>query len=192
MAEAPFAPSFQHFQKDIERCLSSRGQVEKNEFGQTVYRGYPAGLEEMFRAYLAEGALAPLVAELRKWNWEWHYDAHLLELTSRLQEKRDWPLLKELWGAVVAKRRTNYNKTRKAQKLVPDKIPVELVTKTQDLLLESLYRFQRYASELGYEGDVREYVEMIARVEERRKAVSAPCQGGDSTASTRDASVMLD
>jgi hypothetical protein len=111
-----------------------------------------------------------LVAEFRKWNWEWNYDEHLLELTSRLQEKGDWPLLKELWVAVVAKRRTNYNKTRKAQKSLPNKIPDELVTKTQDLLLESLCRLQRYASELGYEADVREYLEMIARVEKRRKA----------------------
>ena len=109
-----FAPSFQDFQKDIERCLQSKGQVEKNELGR--------------------------------------------------------PLLKELWVAVVAKRRTNYNKTRKAQKSLPNRIPDELVTKTQDLLLESLYRLQRYASELGYEADVREYLEMIARVEKRRKA----------------------
>ena len=85
----------------------------------------------MFRTYIDEGAFAPLVAEFRKWKWEWDYDEHLLELTSRLQEKRDWPLLKELWVAVVAKRRTNYNKTSKAQKSLPNKIPAELVTKTQ-------------------------------------------------------------
>ena len=114
-----FAPTFQHFQNDIERCLKSKGQVEKNEFGQTVYRGYPAALAGMFRAYVDEGAFGPLVAEIRKWNWEWGYGEHLLELTSRLQEKRDWPLLKELWVAVVAKRRTNYDKTRKAQKSLP-------------------------------------------------------------------------
>ena len=165
-----FAPSFQHFQKDIERSLKINGQVEKNELGQTVYRGYPAALAKMFRTYIDEGAFAPLVAEFRKWNWEWNYDEHLLELTARLQEKRDWPLLKELWVAVVAKRRTNYNKTRKAQKSLPDKIPDELVTKTQGLLLESLNRLQRYASELGYEAEVREYLAMIARVENRRKA----------------------
>jgi hypothetical protein len=165
-----FAPSFQHFQRDIERCLTSKGQVEKNERGQVVYRGYQAELTRMFRTYIDGEAFVPLVAEFRKWNWEWSYDEHLLELTSRLQEKRDWPLLKELWVAVVAKRRTNYNKTRKAQKSLPNTIPEELVTKTQALLLESLYRLQRYASELGYEAEVREYVEMIARVENRRKA----------------------
>ena len=165
-----FAPSFQHFQKDIESCLKSKGQVEKNERGQMVYRGYQGELTRMFRTYVNEGALAPLVAEFRKWNWEWGYDEHLLELTSRLQEKRDWPLLKELWVAVVAKRRTNYNKTSKAQKSLPDTIPGELVTRTQELLLESLHRLRRYASELGYEAEVREYVEMIARVEKRRKA----------------------
>jgi len=165
-----FAPSFQDFQKDIERLLKSKGQVERNELGQTVIRGYPAGLAEMFRLYIDEGALAALVADLRKWNWEWSYSEYLLELTSGLQEKRDWPLLKTLWAAVVAKRRTNYNKTRKAQKSVPDKIPDELVTKTQGLLLESLHRLQGYASELGHAGDVEEYVEMTARVEQCRQA----------------------
>ena len=165
-----FAPSFQHFQRDIERCLESQGRVEKNEFGQTVYRGYPAAVALMFRTYMGEEAFAPLVAEFRKWNWEWNYDDHLLELTSALQRRRDWPLLKDLWAAVVAKRRTNYNKTKKAQKAVPDKIPEELVTKTRDLLLDSLYRLQRHASELGHEADVGAYVEMIARVEKRLKA----------------------
>jgi len=85
-------------------------------------------------------------------------------------EKRDWPLLNTLWAAVVAKRRTNYNKTRKAQKAVPDKIPDELVTKTQGLLLESLHRLQGYASELGQAADVTGYLEMAARVERRRQA----------------------
>jgi hypothetical protein len=170
MTTKPFAPSFQDLQKDIERLLKSNGQVEKNEHGQTVFRGYPAALAGMFRLYLDEGALAPLVGELRKWNWEWSYSEYLLELTSRLQEKRDWPLLKTLWAAVVAKRRTNYNKTRKAQKSVPDKIPDELVTKTQGLLLESLHRLQGYASELGHSADVEEYLEMTARVEQRRQA----------------------
>jgi hypothetical protein len=87
-----------------------------------------------------------LVAELRKWNWEWSYGDYLLELTSGLQRAGDWPLLKELWEAVVAKRRTNYNKTRTAQKSLPEKIPEELVMKTRDLLLESLHRLQGYAS----------------------------------------------
>ena len=165
-----FTPSFQDLQKDIERLLKSKGQVERNERGQTVFRGYPAGLAEMFRLYMDQEALGPLVAELRKWNWEWSYSEYLLELTSRLQEKRDWPLLKTLWAAVVAKRRTNYNKTRKAQKAVPDKIPDELVTKTQGLLLESLHRLQGYASELGQVADVTGYLEMAARVERRRQA----------------------
>ena len=165
-----FTPSFQHFHKDVERYLESEGKCEKNEHGQLVYRGYPAALEQMFRAYLDKEALAPLVAELRKWNWEWNYDDHLLTLTSSLQQARDWPLLKELWAAVVAKRRTNYNKTKKAQKAVPEKIPEELVTKTQGLLLESLRRLQQYAAELGHESDVDAYVQMTARVEKRINA----------------------
>ena len=91
-------------------------------------------------------------------------------MTARLQEKRDWPLLKTLWLAVVAKRRTNYNKTRKARKSLPDKIPDELVTKTQVLLLESLRRLQEYASELGQAADVTEYAEMTGRAEQCRQA----------------------
>ena len=165
-----FTPSFQHFQRDVERCLKSEGKCEKNEHGQTVYRGYPAALARMFRTYIEKEAFAPLVAEFRNWNWEWDYDDHLWELTSGLQQARDWPLLKELWAAVIAKRRTNYNKTRKAHKSLPDKIPEELVIKTRDLLLDSLYRLQRYASELGHESDVEAHLEMIVKVEKRMKA----------------------
>jgi hypothetical protein len=91
-------------------------------------------------------------------------------LTSGLQQAGDWPLLKELWEAVVAKRRTNYNKTKKAQKSVPEKIPEALVTKTRDLLLDSLHRLQGYASECGHTSDVGAYLEMIVRVEKRMKA----------------------
>jgi hypothetical protein len=165
-----FAPSFRHFQKDIERRLMSEGQCEKNEHGQTVYRGYPAALSRMFREYIENQAFAPLVAELRKWNWEWSYSDYLLELTECLREGRHWPLLNELWAAVIAKRRTNYNKTKKAQRAVPDRIPEDLVTKTRELLLESLHRLHGYASELEQESDVREYVEMISRVEKRIRA----------------------
>jgi hypothetical protein len=40
----------------------------------------------------------------------------------------------------------------------------------RDLLLDSLYRLQRRASELGHESDFGAYVEMIVRVEKRMKA----------------------
>ena len=165
-----FAPSFRHFHNDVESYLKSEGKCEKNEHGQTVYRGYQAAVDLMFRAYMEKEAFAPLVAEFRKWNWEWNYDDYLMELTSGLLQTRDWPLLKELWAAVIAKRRTNYNKTKKAQKSLPEKIPEELVTKTRNLLLDSLYRLQWHASELGHESDVAPYVEMIVRVEKRIKA----------------------
>jgi hypothetical protein len=165
-----FTPSLQHFHKDVERYLKSEGKCEKNERGQTVFRGYPAAVAQMFRTYLEREAFGPLVAELRTWNWEWSYGDYLLELTSGLQRAGDWPLLKELWEAVVAKRRTNYNKTRTAQKAIPEQISEELVTKTRDLLLESLDQLQRYASELGHESDVGAYLEMSARVEKRMKA----------------------
>ena len=46
-----------------------------------------------------------------------------LELTSALQQKRNWPLLKELWAAVVAKRRTNYNKTSESSEGRPRQDP---------------------------------------------------------------------
>jgi hypothetical protein len=165
-----FTPSFEHFHKDVERYLKAEGKRETNEHGQTVYRGYQAAVALMFRTYIEKQAFAPLVTEFRTWNWEWNYDDYLFELTSGLQQTRDWPLLKELWTAVVAKRRTNYNKTKKAQKSLPEKIPEELVTRTRDLLLDSLYRLQRHASEQRHESDVGAYVEMIARVEKRMKA----------------------
>jgi hypothetical protein len=165
-----FTPSFEHFHKDVEDCLKSEGKCEKNEHGQMVFRGYQAAFDQMYRAYMEKEAFAPLVAVFRNWNWEWDYDAHLVELTSSLQRAGDWPLLKELWTGVVAKRRTNYNKTRKARKSVPEEIPEELVLKTRELLLDSLYRLQRYAAELGHESDVGAYLEMIARVEKRLTA----------------------
>jgi hypothetical protein len=124
-----FTPSFQHFQNDVEGYLKSEGKCEKNEHRQTVYRGYPAALAQMFRTYVEKEAFTPLAAELRKWNWEWGYNDYLLELSSGLQ----------------------HNKTR-------------------NLLLESLYRLQQYASELGHEADVKEYVAMTVRVEKRLKA----------------------
>jgi hypothetical protein len=165
-----FTPSFQHFHKDIERYLKSEGKCEKNEHGQIVYRGYQAALDQMFRAYIEKEAFAPLVAEFGKWNWEWGYNDYLLDLTAHLQDAGNWSLLKELWGAVIAKRRTNYNKTKKAQKALPEKISEELVTKTRELLLDSLYLLRSYASELQQESEVGEYLEMIARVEKRIKA----------------------
>jgi hypothetical protein len=156
----PFSPSFRDFQKDIERGLRSEGKCETNEHGQTVFHGYQAAVSRMFRAYLEHRAHAPLVAEFRKWNWEWGYNDYLLELTESLQEARDWPLLRELWTAVIAKRRTNYSKTRKARKAVPEKVPEELVVRTRDLLLDSLHQLQDFATALQQEADVREYAEL--------------------------------
>lgn len=165
-----FVPSFRHFQKDVERCLESDGKCERNEHGQTVYRGYDAAVAQMFRAYIEKDAFDPLVAVFRNWNWEWNYNEYLLELTARLRESRNWPLLKSLWAGVIAKRRTNYNKTRKVQRVRPDTIAEELVAKTRELFLDSLCRLRSYASELHRESEVAEYVEMIARVEKRIKA----------------------
>jgi hypothetical protein len=165
-----FAPSFQHFQNDIERRLTIEGKRETNEHGQTVYRGYQPAVDQMFRAYIDNKAFAPLVAEFRKWNWEWNYDKYLWELTAGLQAAGDWALLKQLWGSVVAKRRTNYNKTRKARRVSPERIPEELVTKTRDLLLDSLYRLKEYAAEAQQESDIEACLAMIARVEQGKHA----------------------
>src|SRR5262245_15702053 len=165
-----FTPSFRHFHKDVERYLKSEGKCETNEHGQIVYRGYQASVDQMFRIYIEKEAFAPLVAEFRTWNWEWGYNNYLLDLSARLQDAGNWFLLKELWGAVIAKRRTNYNKTKKAQKALPEKITEELVTKTRELLLDSLYRVRGYASEFQQESEVGGYLEMIARVEKRIKA----------------------
>ena len=86
-------------------------------------RGYQAAFALMFRTYMEKEAFTPLVAEFRKWNWEWGYDDHLLTLTLALHQARDWPLLKELWARRRSPSvRTNYNKTKKAQKSVPEKI----------------------------------------------------------------------
>jgi hypothetical protein len=159
-----FVPTFRDFQRDVEHQLKHEGKCTKNERGQTVYRGYEAAVGAMFVAYMNADALAPLVEEFRKWNWEWSYDRYLLDLTARLKAAESWPLLKTLWAAVVAKRRTNYNKTLKARRAVPDKVPEALVTKTRALLLESLSRIHEYSSELGREADVAEYVAMRARV----------------------------
>jgi hypothetical protein len=165
-----FAPSFQHFQKDIERQLKSEGKCEKNEYGQSVFRGYQAAVEQMFRTYMAKKAFAPLVVEFRRWNWEWGYNDYLLELSAQLQAAGDWPLIKQLWAAVVSKRRTNYNKTKKARKQVPDKVPEELVTKTRKLLADSLNQLLSYATAFQRETEVANYQLMIAKVEQRKNA----------------------
>jgi hypothetical protein len=165
-----FSPSFKNLQKDIERYLKSQGQCETNEFGQTVYRGYDAALKLMFDAYLKERAYGPLVKHFRNWNWEWSYNDFLLTLTARLEKAKDWPGLKELWAGVIAKRRTNYNKTRKARQTVPEKVPESLLQKTRKLLLESLNSLAAYAGRLGHEADIVDYVEMQSRVENNGKA----------------------
>ena len=74
----PFAPTFQDLQKDTERHLERAGMTEKNEHGQTVYRGYYKALSQMFRLYIEKEAFAPLVAEFRRWNWEWDYGDDLM------------------------------------------------------------------------------------------------------------------
>ena len=152
-----FTPTFRHFQNDIERYLKSEGKCETNEFGQTVFRGYEAAVPEMFEEYLEYGAFAPLVAGWAK--------CPGCGTASRLKEAGDWPLLFELLSAVVAKRKTNYNKTKKARNAAPAKVPEALVIKTRDLLLESLHWLCDAAAEFRREAEVAKFAAMIPKVE---------------------------
>ncbi len=165
-----FTPTFHNFQDDIERFLKGMGKSEINEHGQMVYHGYQAAVEFMFNVYIKKEAFGPLVAEFRKWNWEWGYNNYLLDLTKYLNSAGNWLLIKELWSAVIAKRKTNYNKTKKARKAFPDKISEEVVIKTKMLLLDSLYKLRTYATKLQHEATIGEYLEMISRVENDKKA----------------------
>lgn len=88
---------------------------------------------------------------------------HFSELSIRLRKARDWVLLKALWAGVIAKRRTNYNKTKRARSAVPDKIPEELLTRTRELLLESLRGLQSCVSALDRNADIAESLAMIER-----------------------------
>ena len=119
----PFAPTFQDFQKDTERHLERAGMTEKNEHGQTVYRGYYTALSQMFRLYIEKEAFAPLVAEFRRWNWEWDYGDDLMELTDCLRRSRDWPLLKSLWAAVVAKAQDQLQQDKKGSEVCAEQCP---------------------------------------------------------------------
>lgn len=167
----PFAPSCKHFQKDLVRYLKSQGKYEKNEYGQTVFYGnYDAALDGMFRHYLAAAAFTPLVDEFGNWNWEWVYNDYLLQLSDQLRSNGEWTLLKRLWGKVIAKRRTNYNDTRKVHSAVPEKVSEEDVAKTRELLLDALHRLRDYATDLQQQSDIGEYLEMIERVANRCKA----------------------
>ena len=165
-----FTPSYKDIQKDIERYLKSEGKYEKNELGQEVYRGYSEALDLMFQLYMNEEAFVPLVVDFRKWNWEWSYNDFLLALTAQLQKTKNWPCLKDLWSAVIAKRKTNYNITRKVRKSHPEKIPESLLQKTKLLLLASLQQFKAYAVELGQESDIAVYLDMMERVQKGGKA----------------------
>src|SRR5262249_26104488 len=132
--------------------------------------GYQAAVKEMFRDYIEQEAFAPLVAGFRTWNWEWEYGDFLLELTARLSEAKDWPLLLNLWSAVLGKRRTNYNKTKEGRKAGPNKVAEDLVEKTRGFLLESLERLRGFAIDFGRESEIKQYLDMIAKVERRLNA----------------------
>lgn len=165
-----FTPLFKDIQKDIERYLKSEGKYEKNEHGQGVYRGYDEALDLMFRLYMKEEAFIPLVMHFRKWNTEWGYNNFLLTITTALERVKNWLLLKDLWAAVIAKRRKHYNDTLKYRKLVPEKITESMLEETKQLLLEALKRLETYAINFGQQSDITKYLEMMERVQNGGKA----------------------
>jgi len=165
-----FTPSFKDIQKDIERYLKSEGKYEKNEHGQGVYRGYDEALELMFRLYMKEEAFVPLVSHFRKWNTELAYNNFLLTISAALLKAKNWPLLKELWAAVIAKRKKNYNDHLKYRKLIPEKITESKLLKTRELLVEALKQLERYALQLKQKPDISDYMGMLERVQEGKKA----------------------
>ncbi len=65
-----FQPSFTDFQKDIERYIVIAGKREWRNDGMMVFWGYSDAEEMMLRRYLDHGAFDPLVAHVRRWNWE--------------------------------------------------------------------------------------------------------------------------
>jgi hypothetical protein len=165
-----FQPSFNDFQKDIERYIISIGKRERTKDGMMIFWGYYDAEKMMFRRYLDHGAFDPLVAHFRSWNWEVGYNDYLLELTTALVTQRDWPLLQRLWDGVIAKRRKFYNEVWKIEKDDPGTLPSKTVTESRERLLETLRRVQAFAEELGQPGDVDKYAKMIGRVQRGRKA----------------------
>ncbi len=166
----PFTPSFKNLQKDLENYIKSQGKCEKNEFGQTVYHGYDAALSLMFKTYIKQEAFDSLTDHFRRWNWEWGYNNYFDRLTAALEHAKDWKNLKVIWSAVIAKRKTNYNKTLKVHRAVPDRVPESSVTKTRRLLIESIDDMRKCGSKFKKSGEISDYLEMKSRVEKGLKA----------------------
>ena len=167
---AEFQPAFKNFQADIERYIISIGKCEKSKDGFTIFRGYEDALKLMFRRYLDGEAFDPLVSYFRRWNWEWSYNDFLIELTTALSSRRDWPRLQLLWDSVVAKRKKNYNEIWKIEKDKPGAISSKTVAESKELLLDTLKRVIAFAEEFGGAEESAKYSVMIDRVRRGRKA----------------------
>ena len=165
-----FHPSFKDFQKDIERYIISIGKYEKTKDGMMIFRGYFDALQMIFRRYLEHGAFDPLVAHFRSWNWEVGYNDYLLELTTALVARRDWPRLQRLWDGVIARRRKFYNEVWKIEKDDPGTLPSKTLVDSEESLMETLGRVKAFADDLGQPGDADKYTKMMGRVQSRRKA----------------------
>lgn len=166
-----FEPSFDDFQRDVERYLKSIGKRTRSRSGLVVFRGYPAALNVMFDRYLEAEAFDPLISHFRTWNWEYSYDDRLLRLTDALTERRDWLRVERLWSAVIAKRRKLYNGLGKLRRDSPEDVPEGKLLQARDRLLDTLLRVKALAVECGApERALREYTAMRNRILEGRRA----------------------
>lgn len=165
-----FEPGYKDFQRDIERYLTSIGQREKRPDGILVFRGYDDALSKMFRLYLDEGDLEPLVRHFRSWNWEYGYNDYLLELTEALKQQGDWPGLKLLWEKGVLRcRKKLYNDLRKLEKDAPDLFEPESLETATARLIEALEQIIALAEAFGSTAEVEEYQALVQKVERGNK-----------------------
>jgi len=165
-----FSPSFVKFQADIEAYLIAQGKREKTKDRFIVFHGYDDALKLMFNRYLEQEAFEPLVSHFRAWNWEHSYNKYLLILTDALLARRDWPLLKALWSAVISKRRRLFNDIRRLERKAPGTVPASSVKASREKLLETLERVRSFSAEIGSIEDTNSYELVISKVKAGRMA----------------------
>jgi len=165
-----FEPAYKDFQQDIERYLISIGQREKRPDGMIVFRGYDDALQKMYRMYLEQSALDPLIKHFRAWNWEYGDNDYLLELTEALQQAWDWPGLKQLWEQGVLRcRKKLYNELRKLEKQAPDLFEPESLEAAKARLIETIEKMIALAKSSGGIAELENYRELLRKAERGRK-----------------------
>ena len=165
-----FTPSFQNLDKDVERYLVSQGKFKKLKNGMIRFHGYYEAQEFFFRVYLEKKAYDPLISNLRYWNWEVGDNKFLDELTEKLNEAKDWPRLKKLWGSVMSKRRKLYNQMTDIMRKDQGAIPLKDFNNAKRLLLATLNRLLAMAEKYGASDEIAIYSKMVERVGKGRKA----------------------